>query len=179
MALKQRKSVICSPEYIKSLSASRRLLHFLGRSIRQGRHFGLTFLFEPPPQRRYYMPDLSFSTTQLQALHTLFLSQGSNLPEELKLLLGSLQIQLEGNFSSNPSFPTPSPSPERPSKAARATKYLSIKTRPNPPWLASKSRTTCEAGIQVDLDLAAQVRVKFFLGFTMSHSTTTATLATG
>ncbi|KAJ3806293.1 hypothetical protein F5876DRAFT_80846 [Lentinula aff. lateritia] len=102
------------------------------------------------------MPDLSFSTTQLQALYTLFLSQGSNLPEELKLLLGSLQIQLEGNFSPNPSFPTPSPSPERPSKAARATKYLSIKTRPKPPWLASKSRTTCEAGIQVDLDLAAQ-----------------------
>ncbi|KAJ3897993.1 hypothetical protein F5879DRAFT_995284 [Lentinula edodes] len=104
---------------------------------------------------------------------------GSNLPEELKLLLGSLQIQLEGNFSPNPSFPTPSPSPERPSKAARVTKYLSIRTRPKPPWLASKSRMTCEAGIQVDLDLAAQVRLMFFLGFTISHSTMTATLAIG
>ncbi|GAW03232.1 filamentous hemagglutinin family domain-containing protein [Lentinula edodes] len=92
------------------------------------------------------MADLSLSVTQLQALHTLLLLQGSNLPDDLKSLPASLQAQLALNFSA-PSFPTPSPSPE---KLPRTGSISLARARLRPPWLFSQPRATCEVGTQVE-----------------------------
>ncbi|GAW07889.1 hypothetical protein LENED_009914 [Lentinula edodes] len=92
------------------------------------------------------MADLSLSVAQLQALHTLLLLQGSHLPDDLKSLPASLQAQLALN-SSAPSFPTPSPSPER---LPRTSSISLARARLRSPWLLSQPRTTCEVGIQVE-----------------------------
>ncbi|KAJ3858595.1 hypothetical protein EV359DRAFT_68884 [Lentinula novae-zelandiae] len=95
---------------------------------------------------RLIMADLSLSVAQLQALHTLLLLQGSNLPDDLKSLHASLQAQL-GLNSSAPSFPTPSPSPER---LPRTSSISLARARLRSPWLLSQPRTTCEVAIQVE-----------------------------
>ncbi|KAJ3926009.1 MAG: hypothetical protein NXY57DRAFT_979276 [Lentinula lateritia] len=92
------------------------------------------------------MADLSLSVTQLQALHTLLLLQGSNLPDDLKSLPASLQAQLALN-STAPSFPTPSPSPER---LPRTGSISLAGARLRPHWLFSQPRATCEVGTQVE-----------------------------
>ncbi|KAJ3859636.1 hypothetical protein EV359DRAFT_67998 [Lentinula novae-zelandiae] len=92
------------------------------------------------------MADLSLSVTQLQALHTLLLLQGSNFPEDLKSLPASLQAQLALNSSAS-SFPTPSPSPE---KLPRTGSISLARARLRPPWLFSQPRATCEVGTQVE-----------------------------
>ncbi|KAJ3861080.1 hypothetical protein EV359DRAFT_66792, partial [Lentinula novae-zelandiae] len=99
------------------------------------------------------MADLSLSVTQLQALHTLLLLQGSHLSDDLKSLPACLQAQLALN-SSAPSFPTPSPSPER---LPRTSSISLARARLRSPGLLSQPRTTCEVGIQVaDSDLAPE-----------------------
>ncbi|KAH7871538.1 uncharacterized protein C8R40DRAFT_1174337 [Lentinula edodes] len=92
------------------------------------------------------MADLSLSVTQLQALHSLLLLHGSNLPDDLKSLPASLQAQLALN-SSAPSFPTPSLSPE---KLPRTGSISLARARLRPPWLFSQPRATCEVGTQVE-----------------------------
>ncbi|KAJ4487007.1 hypothetical protein C8R41DRAFT_868192 [Lentinula lateritia] len=92
------------------------------------------------------MADLSLSVTQVQALHTLLLLQGSNLPDDLKSLPASLQAQLALNSSAS-SFPTPSPSPE---KLPRTGSISLARARLRPPWLFSQPRATCEVGTQVE-----------------------------
>ncbi|KAJ3776532.1 hypothetical protein FB446DRAFT_785104 [Lentinula raphanica] len=83
------------------------------------------------------MPDLVLSSSQLLSLQSLLLSQGSDLSEDLRQLLGSFPTQLPHL----PQFPR---SRDR------------LIPRPSPP------KKTCEASTQVELDLVISTAASGF-----------------